>query len=106
MRKGFFLLLELIIALLIFSSVYVTTHSFITNDNSSFILPEITCTDLLSLWLLGENDLSSIASEILPISSVSFSSAPIFSVKVHSTACFAQRMHNGVVESLYILIEW
>lgn len=106
MRKGFFLAFELVIAFLLFLSVYAaftTHHSF---DNDSKTIPEVACLDLLSIWLLGEEDISLVAREILSDSSVSFSTEPLFSQKPHSVACFASRFREGVVENLYILIEW
>lgn len=106
MRKGFFLLFEFLIALLLFSSVFFSASIHSSENSSNYRLSEVVCTDLLSIWLLGEDDLQSIASEMLPQGSFSFSSIPLYSKKSHSFSCFAQRMRNGALENQYIIIEW
>ena len=105
-RKGFFLLFEFLLALLIFSSVYLASHTQKIENNSAYRLSEVVCTDLLSIWLLGEDDISLVARQMLPHSSISLSTSPIFPQKPHSFVCFAQRLHNGVFDTQYILIEW
>lgn len=107
-KKGFFLLFELVIALLLFLSFYAAAQSHFSA--SSFSLPsrvaEVGCYDLLSLWVSGEEDVSSLARAWLPDASFSLSSTPIYSSREQSFACHALRFQRGVEESLYILIEW
>ena len=107
-EKGFFLLLELVIALLLFLSFYAAVQSY--SSENPFSLParaaEIACYDLLSLWVSGEENISFFAGEIIPSAHISFSPAPIFASHTRAFACHAFRFKNGAEESLYILIEW
>lgn len=106
MRKGFFLLFEFLLALLLFSSVYAATLLSSPTDDSTYRLSEIICHDLLSVWLLGEDDLSSAAAELLPPFSFTLSTGPLSSQKSHSVSCVAYRTRHSSVETQYILIEW
>jgi hypothetical protein len=105
-RKGFFLVFEFLLAWLLFFSVYAASSFTPHSSLSDYPLPELVCFDLLSVWLLDEDDLPSVARELLPLSTFSFSRQPIFSQKSHSYSCFAQRLRNNVRETQYILIEW
>lgn len=107
-EKGFFLLLELVIALLLFLSFYAAAQSY--SPFPAFYLPsraaEVVCYDLLSIWVAGESDVSSLAQDLLPASSIAFSPTPIFASRSNSFSCHAFRFARGIEESLYILIEW
>jgi hypothetical protein len=86
--------------------VFIAIHASPAPDDSAYRLSEIACHDLLSMWLLGEDDISSLAAELLPPSSFSRSTGSIFPQKSHSVACFAHRFRHSVFETNYFLIEW
>lgn len=110
MSKGFFLVFEFLIALLLFSGVYVSVLSLADDypSNTSRELAILTCVDLLHVWLLGEEDISSLASEWDYFSSMAFSSTPFPASPTNSSSyvCSASRWHRGVREALFIRLEW
>ncbi|MBM3282303.1 MAG: hypothetical protein FJY86_03110 [Candidatus Diapherotrites archaeon] len=112
MSKGFFLVFEFLVALLLFSAVYVSVLSTSSSDhfsNNSRELAILTCVDFLHLWLLGEEDISSLASELDYFSFISFSSTPFTASTTNDSSsyvCSASRWHRGVNETLFIRLEW
>ncbi len=102
--KGFFLIFELVLALLLFFSVGNSISS--PQRTNSFSVLERVCWDTVNLWVLGENDLSSLSLYLAAPGKIQFSSVSFSSVSASNAfICSGERFRAGKWESLFVRVE-
>ena len=103
--RGFFLLFELVVGLLLLSSVWQSSFSYSFSLSPSPLAR--VCWDVVSIWSAGEGDLSAVERALAPEGKISHSIVP-FSPDLSSArvfVCEGERFRDGKWEQLFVRVE-
>lgn len=106
MNKGIFWSIELIIGILMLSSIINTLPE---KNNQQTVIPLIHCHDIITVWSQGEKEIeyyTQLLKQYYPAQTIQTSQEPIRGKKQNQTVCKGTRYQSGKKEILYVLIEW